>query len=262
MALTFGTVRGSFDDTIPSEEVPITGTITFTPEAEWLLSPTSQPQKVILPTPKKVTLTSAAFEVQLLGTDNVGLNPTDWTYRVEFDLTMSGIKWAKSPISIHVASDQITDLSLATPVAKSEGIPTVVGPKGDIGPKGDTGPVGPALPDTGYRYITSSVSVRRIGNVVHWNVEYGSAGTGNKLNKILSIPSGFRAYYSDHAFPAFPTMVGNTTADLSTYPPAAFLIRSFYSDLSVNGGNGVAYTGAFSHTTNDPWPTTLPGTAF
>ena len=140
--LTYGTVTGRFDDTVGGETVPITGHVTFVAEPDYLLSPETTPKTTILPTPKKVELIDGAFTVELLGTDNVSLNPLRWTYRVHFDLMIADRPYKRESINIDVTSGVTTDLADASPVAASKGNAVVRGPKGEVGPVGPVGPQG------------------------------------------------------------------------------------------------------------------------
>lgn len=140
--LTYGTVTGTFGDTLAAEVVPITGSVTFTPEPAYLLSAQTTPKATILPTPKTVELVDGAFTVELLGTDNAALNPLEWTYRVDFAIKVNGKFIQRAPINLEVPSGLTTDLAEASPVAASEGNAVVVGPQGIQGIQGFTGPQG------------------------------------------------------------------------------------------------------------------------
>lgn len=134
MALTYGTVTGIFGDTSPSD-IPVTGTVTFTPDAAWLLSE----GLVTLPTPVTASLVNGAFSVELVATDDAALNPTDWTYEVSFSLKMGGQPWSKRPINIKVPAGQVTDLATVVPVAASEGNAILKGDTGEQGIQGIQG---------------------------------------------------------------------------------------------------------------------------
>lgn len=140
--LTYGTITGTFGDTLSSEVVPITGSVTFTPEPAYLLSAETAPKATILPTPKKVDLLNGAFTVELLGTDNAALNPLEWTYRVDFALKVNGSFIQRAPINIEVPSGVTTDLADISPVIASEGNAVVRGLQGEQGIQGLTGPQG------------------------------------------------------------------------------------------------------------------------
>lgn len=140
--LTYGTITGTFGDTLASEVVPITGSVTFTPEPAYLLSAETAPKATILPTPKKVDLLNGAFTVELLGTDNAALNPLEWTYRVDFALKVNGSFIQRAPINIEVPSGVTTDLADISPVIASEGNAVVRGLQGEQGIQGLTGPQG------------------------------------------------------------------------------------------------------------------------
>ncbi|QCO98975.1 hypothetical protein FCN77_16295 [Arthrobacter sp. 24S4-2] len=134
-ALTYGTVTGTFGDTSAAVDNPIIGTVTFTPDAAWLLSD----GLVTLPTPVTASLVNGAFSVGLVATDDALLNPTDWTYTVTFNLKMGQSPWNKRPINIKVPAGLTTDLATVTPVAASEGNAILKGDTGDAGPQGIQG---------------------------------------------------------------------------------------------------------------------------
>lgn len=150
--LTYGTITGTFLDRISSASVPLSGSVTFTPEPAYLLSAETTPKATILPAAKTVALVDGAFTVELLGTDNAALNPLEWTYRVDFAVKVNGSYIQRAPINITVASGAVTDLADASPVAASEGSAVVRGLKGDTGNTGATGATG-ATGDTGAQGI-------------------------------------------------------------------------------------------------------------
>lgn len=147
--LTYGTVTGTFGDTLATEVVPITGNVTFTPVPAYLLSAETTPKATILPTPKTVALVDGAFTVELLGTDNAALNPLEWTYRVDFAIKVNGAFIQRAPINIAVPSGVTTDLADVTPVIASEGNAVVRGLQGIQGIQGLTGPQGQGVPSGG-----------------------------------------------------------------------------------------------------------------
>lgn len=136
--LTYGTVTGRFEDTIPGATEPITGTVFFTAEADYLLSADS----TVLPAPVAVPLVDSAFTVELVATDDPQLNPVNFSYRVSFDLKANGSPIKRNSFSIEVPAGLTTDLATVTPVASSNGSGMIVGPTGPVGPTGATGPQG------------------------------------------------------------------------------------------------------------------------
>lgn len=129
MALLTGTVTGRFEDSTVGATEPYSGTITFTPEADYLLSDSS----VVLPSPVKVIVMNSYFSVDLVATDDPTINPVDFTYRVDLNLKANGYPVKRQPFSISVPAGQVTDLATATPVASYAGTPTIVGPAGPAG---------------------------------------------------------------------------------------------------------------------------------
>ncbi|WP_144659055.1 pyocin knob domain-containing protein [Paenarthrobacter nicotinovorans] len=180
--LTYGTVKGRFDDTVAGETVAITGSVTFVAEPDYLLSAETTPKTTILPTPKTVELVDGAFTVELLGTDNASLNPLKWTYRVVFDLAIAGRPYHRAPINISVPSEVVTDLADATPVAASEGNAVV------RGLQGETGPVGPASVIPGPQGIRGS----------RWF--YSGAGTPDYFNVANPLEGDIFLYPSSRDF--------------------------------------------------------------
>lgn len=137
MALLTGTVTGRFEDIIPGAET-VTGTVSFTAEADYLLSADS----TVLPAPVAVQLVGSAFTVALTATDDLTLNPVNWTYRVTFALLVKGVPVRRDPFSIKVPAGTTVNLASVTPVASYSGAPTVVGPQGIQGVIGLTGAQG------------------------------------------------------------------------------------------------------------------------
>lgn len=142
MALLTGTVTGRFEDTIPGVTEPITGTVYFTAEADYLLSDDS----TVLPAPVAVVLVNSAFNVALVATDDPTLNPVNFSYSVTFALKASGYPIKREPFSIEVPAGVTTNLATVTPVASSAGNAVVRGLKGDTGETGPLGPQGATAP--------------------------------------------------------------------------------------------------------------------
>lgn len=101
--------------------------------------------------------------------------------------------------------------------------------------------------------VSGSFVLRRIGNVVEWSAKELS-GAGKSANTFLNIPVGFRPTgpvltvqpIIDGGIPAWKQLVinGGATNTLECDAASAFMY-----------GRGTWLT-------SDPWPTTLPGTAF
>ena len=184
--LTYGTVTGTFGDTLAAEVVPITGSLTFTPEPAYLLSAETAAKAVILPTPKTVSLVNGAFTVELLGTDNASLNPLEWTYRVDFSLSVNGKPISRKPISIEVPSGVSTDLADIAPVVASEGGAVVRGLKGDTGEQGVQGIQGVPGVNATNPAFTASATTGAAGT----NAAVALTGSYPNLNVGLTIPRG------------------------------------------------------------------------
>jgi hypothetical protein len=83
---------------------------------------------------------AGSFTVEVPATDEPGLTPTDFTYRV----TIQPTGWA-TPLDVVFSAPQASDpldLSDVVPVAISGGVPVIVGPEGPVGPTGPQGPQG------------------------------------------------------------------------------------------------------------------------
>jgi hypothetical protein len=135
MALLTGTVLGRFEDTIPGSAEPITGYVHFTPEADRILTPDS----VILPSPVSVALVDSGFSIVLAATNDVSLDPVNWTYRVDFDLSVGGYPVKQDSFSINVLAGETVNLRDVTPVPSYDGDPIIQGFQGIQGIQGIQG---------------------------------------------------------------------------------------------------------------------------
>jgi hypothetical protein len=140
-----GRVVGRFVTADGDVTVPARGAVTFTPAPPVLLAAGAAPPQTMLPQPVTAVLDDdGALDVTLIATDDAGLNPTGWTYRVRARLDDGRLDgW--QPYSIAVPAGSVTDLTLVTPVPPSTGEPVIVGPQGpagDPGPAGERGPAG------------------------------------------------------------------------------------------------------------------------
>lgn len=118
--VNFGTVTGRFID---SEGANIEGRVTFTPQPKSLVNVTATPPTTILPRPVTANLSSGAFSVQLIATDDPDNNPAGWTYQVAFNFTGVSL----SPFSIEVPQDTTRDLATLIPVASTSGTTIIRG---------------------------------------------------------------------------------------------------------------------------------------
>lgn len=84
--------------------------------------------------------------IELPATNSSQFNPTNFTYKVTFDLkdAATGFSVVVPSFDIQVPEGTTVDLTSVIPVSTSPGTITVQGPKGDKGDKGDTGAAGDA----------------------------------------------------------------------------------------------------------------------
>lgn len=130
---------------------PLAGTITFTAQAPKVLVATAVPDPatyVQLPAHYKVSLDEFGYitwrgdrGVRLVAPTADTTNPSDWTWRVTFDLNYEGVSVAIAPFNIEVpeyepgpdeedpdeGSSGLVDLTLVSPVPASEGEAVVRG---------------------------------------------------------------------------------------------------------------------------------------
>lgn len=171
---------GSDIDDLP-EFLPLTGTITFTADAPKVLVPGAQPPATYVQLPNHYECQLDAFgDLTWRGNPGVRLvapsaatNPSQWTWRVSFDLSYDGERVPMQPFSFavpeyvpgpdpqhpDVGSTGLVDLTLVSPVPASTGNAVVMGPRGE-GLKID-GQVGtyaqlPATPPEGAQYVVKA----------------------------------------------------------------------------------------------------------
>lgn len=158
----YGTVIGQFllaygdgvDADVFPDGVPAKGSIYFRPSPVKLLNASSSPNPVtILPAVVECTLDNDGYllgpdgtqGVNLVATDDADLNPTDWTWLVEFRLTdQDDVPVSVASYSISLPASTTVDLTTVSPVPSANGTYYLVGP---AGPTGATGPTGPAGAD-------------------------------------------------------------------------------------------------------------------
>ena len=110
---------------IPDVSPFSTATIKFTPSVKYVLHPSSG--SIIVPVPDPITVGVAGdIDVTLVATDDVDLNPTDFTYKV--DITIIGGSIDPFNISVPSGSDRL--LTELVAVAESSGVYTTQGPQG------------------------------------------------------------------------------------------------------------------------------------
>jgi len=145
--LTYGTITGTFLAAVegPVDEaptyIPVAGEVRLIPATGVLLDPDE---------PDTVFPRVFVFELDETGaipagstvpaTDNEVINPTGWTYQVQFVFHRSddGRRIRYDAFSIQVPGGEPTDLTLAAPVSESGGVITVRGPAGVGVPAGGT----------------------------------------------------------------------------------------------------------------------------
>lgn len=151
-----GKVTGRYTSALKdavSNPLPATGTVTFTPQADYVLSPNNA---TVLSTPIIAVLDSQGYlstadtskttqryirdirggyipknrGVNLQATDG-NTNPTNWTWRVDFDLTVGDHKVKQESFSFSLPAGSEIDLTTVTPVPGVSGYSTIQGPQGD-----------------------------------------------------------------------------------------------------------------------------------
>jgi hypothetical protein len=103
----------------------ITGTVSLTASPASLLD--AGAFKIIVPRGLTIPLVNGGFSVTVPATDDPDVNPHNWTYSVSENFT-GGRKY-----SIFAPMNTTIDLSQASPVPASEGIPIYRGQAGDPG---------------------------------------------------------------------------------------------------------------------------------
>jgi len=173
-----GLVTGQFyfvnEDNVDADTDPdltvVTGNVTLTCSAKKLRMPTklatvvplefqcafdSQGRLVAAGDPTKVG-------VEVPATNSALFNPTNFTWRVDFDLVQVDNRHTVKidSFDIQVPEGQTTDLTLAMPVDTSPGVLTVQGPQGIQGPTGPTGLTGAGVPagGTALQYIRKNAA--------------------------------------------------------------------------------------------------------
>lgn len=146
--MQYGTVTGRFlaavadtpsDPNENPDEVPLQGTVTFTPSAAALK--VAGQGATVLPVPISGTLDADGYltlngqrGVTLIATDTDETNPRDFTYKVTFTgLNYDGVPVAYPGFSIAVPAGQTIDLAVVAPVAEAKGASIIRGEKGDPG---------------------------------------------------------------------------------------------------------------------------------
>lgn len=111
------------------EQVPLTGTVTFTPQVTAILDTSVVPPATVLPAPVVCTLDAdgdVSYEgskgVTVIATEDPAANPTNWTYTVSFDLAQGKRRVSYASYAISLPPDVTTDLTLVARVPSSTGV--------------------------------------------------------------------------------------------------------------------------------------------
>lgn len=149
--LTYGKIVGRFlaavgdgtDTDLYPDEVPLTGTVTFTPSASTIVIATATPDPVtVFPNPITATLDANGYitdpsgnrGIFLIATDNPATNPTNFTYNVSIRVALgAGAPYSATSKDIAVPAGSVTDLINAVSVPASGGTGTGGGIGGGTG---------------------------------------------------------------------------------------------------------------------------------
>ena len=218
--LSYGTVTGRFivayqdsnDSGSEPDAIPAAGSIFFTASPLSIKNILAEPSPVtILPAVVEAKLDSEGYlcgygttrGIILVATDDEDGNPVNWTWRADFRLTDStGVALSVPSFSFELPGGSSVDLTDLSPVSESNGVPIIVGPKGDTGTL-EVGTVTTGTP-------TSPVTVTNVGT-----------NTTAILN--FSIPKGDTGSLGNFAATSPLTYISNT-------------IAIDYSALTINGG--------------------------
>jgi hypothetical protein len=194
--LTYGKVVGRFlaavgdttaDADIYPDGVPLTGTVVFTPSASAILLQGVQSPVTVLPAPVTATLVDGWISynsdlfVNLVSTDNIKMNPRNFTWSVEFkNLRVSGgSAVAYKGFAFMLPAGTTVDLSEVAPVPASGGIPIL------RGPAGSDGPAGPGFVTGG----TTGQALVKLSNTdgdYGWGTVTGGGGGGGAVSSVAS----------------------------------------------------------------------------
>lgn len=174
--LDYGTVTGRFlvevsdseDADLKPDVYPASGYVVFTPGTNFAtvnsatpVPATVFPQKVIGVLDSDGYLHQAVFNgptgtysktvdgeyvpakelgVRLQSTDDTDLNPSDWSWRVDFFFNYNKNPITYPGFNFQLPTNKTIDLALVKPISERPGEYTIVGPQGPRGEKGDPGP--------------------------------------------------------------------------------------------------------------------------
>lgn len=143
----------SVDGDTDPELVVVTGSVTFTCSVPLIRMPGKATTLIPLvfdggfdSSGQLVPKGRTNIGIELPATNSSQFNPTNFTYKVTFDLkdAATGFSVVVPSFDIQVPEGTTVDLTSVIPVSTSPGTITVQGPKGDKGDKGDTGAAGDA----------------------------------------------------------------------------------------------------------------------
>lgn len=271
---------GPDEGALPDAKVPADMRVTITPKAPVVRVAGDAPTTVV----KQAITCTIDSEGNLIDPEGaVGVWLVTGTYAVSYrgsgtslpnhDIVVEATHDADSPLDLTTAmppgGPALTPSQYAELRARIDAIEVGAGPKGDQGdpgPEGPQGPAGPAYtpPDTGWRQVTiidaeafptvDYSRVRRVGSTV-WVTLFFSY-TADAFSAMTSaMPSGFRPAN------AFSSPVSGYTGN--PVQIGVFTVNAAGStNLRINSEAGSAASGYFttSWLTDQPWPSTLPGT--
>lgn len=197
--VNYGTVVGQFllayadsnDSGSEPDGVPAKGSIFFRPSPIKLLDGGASPNPVtILPAVVEATLDSEGYlcgygtvrGIKLVATDDTDMQPTGWTWNVEFRLTsQDDVPVPVQSFSIALPSSTTVDLTTVSPMPDSNGTYYLTGPTGPTGATGATGATGTAATIT-----LGTVTTGAAGS----NVSITNSGTTGAAVFNFTIPRG------------------------------------------------------------------------
>ncbi|MGN7799046.1 hypothetical protein [Leifsonia sp. 22587] len=236
-------------DALPDAVVP-TGTITFTPSVKKVLIANGSPDPLTLELqPVTATIDSSGYlsfnnqpGVTLVATNDSNINPTDFTYSVQYNIAYSGGVIDQSKFDIKVPAASLTDSTTWTDLTKAAPVPTAAGTaivKGDPGPVTDL-TIGTVTQGTvASASITGSAPQKRLNLVLPAGTGGGGgSGTVQSINGELPNLSG-------------DVSLGAT--DVGAVPNAAVGAALGVASLDIGGKVPIAQVPAIDYSRAAPW---------
>ncbi|MFF5793968.1 SGNH/GDSL hydrolase family protein [Paeniglutamicibacter sp. NPDC012692] len=131
---------------------------------------------------------------------------------------------------------------------------------GDTGWRTTTPPVGQGAVDGLWTDGTGTIQYRRVNNTVYVRFEgvgfLAGAPAGNYLTPANFLPPGFRTWYSERKKHYLANVNGPINYEISVYQTSRLRVGPTVPGTGLN-----ALQGTLDFTTDEVWPTTLPGTA-